>query len=125
MNQNFLRTRLKAKREVVRAAGYVPGRSISLARHERPSTVSHDILSSYSDASTIEIHDPRSNILRGHYFQSRNAYLVRDIIFEPRLGLIYSSHGELVEESTNWPIFQFYNSFPWNPKGNLKQLHFS
>lgn len=122
MKQNFLRASLKLKRSVVRSVGYKPGNSVSLTRHERSSTVSHEIKGFYSAPFEIEIYDPRSELLRGHYFQGRNAYVLHNVIFEPRLGLVYTSVGDLVEESTNWPIFQFYNSFPWNPKKNLKKI---
>lgn len=123
MKQNHLRVGLKLKREAVRFVGYKPGNSVSLDRHELPNKVPHEITASYSVPFAIEIYDPRSKQLRGHYFQGRNAFELYDVIFEPRLGLVYTTDGELVEESTNWPIAQLYNSFPWNPGKNLNKLN--
>ena len=123
MKQNTLRTLLKARRQAVRASGYRPSNSVSLNRQEKPNALSYEIIASYSEATIAEIYDPRSGIKRGHYFEPRNAYLIRNVIFEPRLGLVYTIEGNLIEESTNWPIFQFYNSFPWNPGTRLKKIH--
>lgn len=123
MKQDLLRAHLKLKRDMVRATSYRPGNSVSLYRHEKPNRVSHDVIGPYSASFAVEIYDPRSELIRGHYFQARNAHVLRNVIFEPRLGLVYTVEGELVEESTNWPIFQFYNSFPWNPKKNLTKLN--
>lgn len=122
MKQDVLRARMLAKRKIVRALNYTPGNSISLDRHEKPSTVSNERIEMYSNSSTVEIYDPRSELPRGHYFQQRYAYRANNVILEPKQGLIYSSEGTLVEESTNWPIFQMYDSFPWNPKNNVKTL---
>jgi hypothetical protein len=119
MKQVALRAALKVKREFIHAMGYQPGQSISLDRHEKPSLVSHDVLTTYSKALVSEIYDPRSQLMRGHYFNERKVYLLKDIVLEPRLGLVYSRDGYLVEESTNWPIYQFYNSFPWTPKKTI------
>lgn len=123
MKQNTLRVLLKAKRQLASATRYRPSNSVSLNRQEKPNGISFEILASYSEALIAEINDPRSGLNRGHLFEPRNAYVVRNIIFEPRLGLIYSKDGNLIEESTNWPIFQFYNSFPWNPSPRLKKIH--
>ena len=123
MKQNALKGIMLAKRKITRTLGYRPGKSISLERHERPCLVSNEKIETYSDSSFIEIYDPRSESLKGHYFQNRSVYRVKNIILEPKQGLVYSSSGELIEESTNWPIFQLYNSFPWNPKKNVAHLH--
>ena len=123
MKQIALRGKMFAKRKIAKALGYHPDRSISLERREKPCHISNEKIETYSDSSATEIYDPRSESLQGHYFQQRNAYLVKDVIIEPKQGLVYSCTGELIEESTNWPIFQFYNSFPWNPKKNITHLH--
>ena len=119
MKQHLLRARLKLKRELVKAVGYKPGDSVSLNRHEKPNSVSYEVIRQYAESESLEIYDPRSGLMKGHYFEARNAYLVQDVIFEPRLGLLFTKEGFLIEESTNWPIYQFYNSFPWNPKTEL------
>lgn len=122
MKQDLLRAQMFAKRRIARALNYSPGSSISLDRHEKSSTVLNERIEMYSNSSTVEIHDPRSELPRGHYFQQRFAYHAQDVILEPKQGLLYSAEGALVEESTNWPIFQMYDSFPWNPKANVKTL---
>ena len=120
MKELNLRILLRAKREVIKLFGFSPIKKVSFVRSEKPPGINFGVLSEYSPASMIEIHDPRSNQVLGHYFQARKTFTARDVILEPRLGLIYSVNGELISESTNWPIGQLYNSFPWNPR-NLKK----
>lgn len=122
MNQDVLRVYLRVKRELIQALGYKPAATTSLERREKLTNVRFDIKSKYSDSSVIEIFDPRSNKIKGHYFHERNEYRVQDVILEPRQGLIYSSDGELIQESTNWPTSYLYNSFPWNPKRYIQRL---
>lgn len=122
MNQDILRLYLRVKRELIQALGYSPVATVSLERRERLTNIRFKIQSKYSDSSVIEIFDPRSDKIKGHYFHERNEYHVQDVILEPKQGLIYSSDGELIEESTNWPTSYLYNSFPWNPNRNIQRL---
>ena len=122
MDQDTLRIYLRVKRELILALGYVPLATVSLERREKLTSIRYNIQSKYSDSSVIEIFDPRSNKIKGHYFHERNEYHVQDVILEPKQGLIYSNDGELIEESTNWPTSYLYNSFPWNPKKYIKRL---
>lgn len=122
MKQNLLRAELKIKRQIIRAVGFNPNKIVSLERREKPSSISYEILEKHSDPEVLEIFDPRSQKVTGHYFQARNAYLLKDVILEPKQGLVYSKLGELVEESTSWPSSFLYNSFPWNPKRQITRL---
>ena len=119
----MLRVFLRVKRELIQALGYVPLNTVSLERREKITNIRFKIQSKYSDSSVIEIFDPRNGKIKGHYFHERNEYHVQDVILEPKQGLIYSSEGELVEESTNWPTTYLYNSFPWNPNRHIHRLH--
>jgi hypothetical protein len=85
--------------------------------------VSFEIITNYDKPFAIDIYDQRSEKHLGHYFQERNAYLLKNVILEPKNGLLFNLNGQLIEESTNWPIFQMYNSFPWNPKKISKKLN--
>lgn len=123
MKQLALRRKMFAKRKIVQAFGFDPSRTTSLERQESLCKVSHEKICEYSQSSSIEINDPRSESLKGHYFQNRTTYLLNNVILEPKQGLVYSETGELIAESTTWPLSHAYSSFPWNPGKNLKRLH--
>lgn len=112
-----------AKRKLVELLRYNPKQFVSLERLERPSRVQAERICEYSKSSAVEIIDPRNGSLKGHYFQERFTFLIRNVIIEPMQGLIYSEEGALIMESTTWPLPHAYSSFPWNPGNNLKRLH--
>lgn len=110
------------KRKALSSLGNCPGRVTSLSREENLVEVPVEVLSVYSPSLGQEIFDPRSNQVRGHYFQERKMVKVYNVVVEPKQGVIYSQDGKLIRESTCWPTFQFYNSFPWNPSSNCSEL---
>lgn len=110
------------KRKALNSLGNSPGRVTSLSREENLVEVPVEVLSVYSPGLGQEIFDPRSNQVRGHYFQERKMVKVYNVVVEPKQGVIYSQDGRLIRESTCWPTFQFYNSFPWNPSSNCSEL---
>lgn len=110
------------KRIALSALGNSPGRVTSLAREENLVEVQAEVLSVYSPGKLQEIFDPRSKLVRGHYFQERKVVRIYDVIVETKQGVVYSQDGKLLRESTCWPPFQFYNSFPWNPGSNYLEL---
>jgi hypothetical protein len=87
-----------------------------LNRDERPCSIHHEYLGEYTPGSSIIAFDFRSESDRGHYFNSRGVYLLEDVIIEPIQGLVYDHTGSLLAESTIWPLFQLFNSFPWRPR---------
>lgn len=113
------------KRKLFQGLGYRPERATSVLRLECTPRIHFEKLSDYSKSESVEIIDPRNNRLTGHYFQERSAHLLRNVILEPRQGLIYSSDGELICESTCWSPHQAYSSFPWNPRVNIPPLALS
>jgi capsular polysaccharide biosynthesis protein len=122
MRQDLLRAKMLLKRKLFQGLGYRPERVTSVSRLERTPNILFEHLSNYSKTGSVEIIDPRNNRLTGHYFQERSAHLLKNVILEPRQGLIYSSHGELICESTCWSPHQAYRSFPWNPPANSPRL---
>jgi hypothetical protein len=122
MRQMVLRGQMLVKRKLLLTFGFNPNNSAPLIRHEKASNVEYEIIQTYSEPLHIEILDPRINNIRGHFFQSRHVFHIKNVILEPRQGLVYSQDGTLIEESTNWTPNQLYNSFPWNPKKYFKHL---
>jgi hypothetical protein len=120
-NEN-LRRMMYLKRKVLSSVGNLPGRITSLSTEEHSVKIQSEILNIYSSGLVREVLDPRSNQVRGHYFQERKVVKIHNVVVEPKQGVIYSQDGELIRESTCWPPFQFYNSFPWNPGSNVSQL---
>jgi len=107
---------MRLKRELVGRAGYKPHNFTSVNRGESTPFVDYDQIDTYSEGESLEIFDPRSNRMVGHYFNPRIEALVRNVIVEPWQGLIYTKEGKLISESTNWSTSNLYESFPWNPK---------
>ena len=116
MTNQSLRIRMRLKREFVSRAGYKPHNFTSINRSEKIPFLDFEKIDTYSEGEFLEIFDPRSNRMVGHYFNPRIEALVRHVIVEPRQGLIYSKEGQLISESTNWSTSNLYESFPWNPK---------
>lgn len=97
----------------------------AIKRKERKSTFHFVWLRNFSQKNLREILDPRSGVLHGHFYQARDVYQLSDVILEPKQGLMYSSQGSLIEESTSWDVMQVYNSFPWNPRKRIDRLNIS
>ncbi len=87
-----------------------------LIRDECPIEIESKTNGIYSEGHFAETYDPRSQLNIGHYFNTRFEYELHNVILEPVQGLIYSSKGKLLAESTAWPFFQLYSSFPLKPK---------
>jgi len=113
---------MRLKRELVRIFRYHPHNFTSIVRGEKKPFSSVEKIGKYSKALTVEVIDPRSGSIRGHYFNQRDIYRAQDVILEPRQGLIYSSDGKLISESTNWSTSNLYESFPWNPRNIRRKL---
>jgi hypothetical protein len=110
------------RRKAVQLLGFNEISSVGIERGNRKALSNFEKICQYSNGFTTEIFDPRISSTRGHYYQERSAYLVKDVILEPRQGLIYSAVGEIINESTSWQTAHVYNSFPWNPKKGVKEL---
>jgi hypothetical protein len=107
---------MRLKREFVSRTGYKPHNFTSINRCEKIPFLDFEQIETYSEGKSLEIFDPRSNRMVGHYFNPRIEALVRNVIVEPKQGLIYTKEGKLISESTNWSTSNLYESFPWNPK---------
>jgi hypothetical protein len=123
MHFKILRIRLRLKREFVKVLKYQPHKFTSIVRGEKKPFSSVGKIEMYSKGLSLEVIDPRSGSARGHYFNRRDIYKVQNVILEPRQGLIYSSDGKLISESTNWSTSNLYESFPWNPRNVRRKLN--
>jgi hypothetical protein len=122
MDNKNIRKMMFLKRRLMKSLRYSPGRFISLSREENLVEVDVEVLDIYSQSFVQEILDPRSNQMRGHYFQERKVVRIHNVVVEPKQGVVYSQDGKLIRESTCWPTFQFYSSFPWNPPTKISSL---
>lgn len=117
MQKNTSRISTAFKRKLRTAiTGGVP-RFTYLRRDEGEVSLDFEVLWRYSEGLNLTSSDPRSDSILGHYFNPREVYRLRNAILEPNLGLVYDSSGALLAESTNWPLHQQFNSFPFIPKG--------
>lgn len=88
----------------------------SLRQLEQKPEIVSNWISRYSNGFNMEIKDPRSNKISGHFFNSRDAFELENVILEPLQSSIYSQNGRLVKESTIWPAAHYFDSFPWTFK---------
>jgi hypothetical protein len=116
MLSKILRIRMRLKRELLKIIKYYPNNFISIVRSEKVPMENVERISTYSRAQFVEVLDPRSGFVRGHYFNQRDVYILENVILEPSQGIIYTRDGKLISESTNWSTSNLYESFPWNPK---------
>lgn len=114
-NQN-LRLFMKMKRVSRSFVGGNNPKFTYLLRDERPCDVGFEKIGTYSGNCGVQSIDPRNKEDIGHHFNPRFVVVLSEVIIEPQQGLVYSLGGELVAESTVWPLFQLYYSFPWKPK---------
>ena len=96
--------------------GYRQNATISLVNQEKPALSHARSLGKYADPLVFEAVDPRIAKKKGHFFNYRDYLNLKDVVLEPRQGLMYSKSGELILESTNWPNHRLYDSYPWNPR---------
>ena len=123
MNQFRVKAESFIRRRVIQAVGINPENSISLHRLERPIEVDYDLLNEYSGSKLVEIPDPRNGIVLGHYYQKRSIYQLKNVILEPRQGLVYSEQGKLIRESTQWHHYVSNYFFPWKPSKRIRSLN--
>ena len=110
------------KRKLGQSLRFKPFNSISIHDREKPSNIAKEFIANYSASSSHEETDIRNGQKRGHYFAERNIYKVRNVIVEPRQGILYTQSGNLIIESTTWNPLHQYFSFPWNFKKFSKFL---
>ena len=122
MNQSALRIKLGFRRNLARLISGGSFSSTYLIRDEKPCSLSSEFLGTYSEGTSISSFDHRNGNIVGHYFNARNVYCLREAVIEPVQGLVYDLSGSLLAESTVWPLYQLYYSFPWMPKHITKVI---
>lgn len=110
------------RRKLLSCLYFKPFNSISIHDLEKPSNISKEFISNYSTSVSREENDIRNGKKRGHYFAERNIYSIKNVILEPRQGILYSESGCLITESTTWNSLHQYFSFPWNFKRYKKSI---
>ena len=119
MQTETLRNHLRIKRIARKAINDQTFQITYLLRDERPLEVDCEVLGTYSKGVAIECMDPRSGVTLGHSFYPRFDYLIHNVIVEPSQGLLYNLEGKFIAESTTWPLYQLYSSFPWKPRKSV------
>lgn len=116
IDKNRLFTSLK--RRALNKFFFVNFKSTSIKRLEHPLSVESKSKYMFYSSFNCEIPDPRNGLLFNHSFNTRMCIEVRNVILEPRQGLLYSNKGELIIESTCWKPQEVFNSYPWIPKAS-------
>ncbi len=119
MRTNTLKNLLRLKRLGRRVINDQTFQVTYLLRDERPLEVDCEVLGTYANSVSIKCMDPRNGIFLGHTFYPRFDYLLHNVIVEPVQGLLYNIDGKFIAESTTWPIYQLYSSFPWKPQKSV------
>jgi hypothetical protein len=105
------------KRSLFRIINFRPNLWTSIFREERPINSVIEIGSTLSEPVSIQILDPRSQVNRGFFFNTRVCFVLHKAIVEPFQGLIWtdSKVPELIKESTRWHPYVLQASFPVRP----------
>lgn len=118
----ILRLCMRIKRDFLSLFGFRPNNVVTVYRTETLSLNATEMVENYSQGTYLEVLDPRSDLLLGHYFNQRDVFKLKDIILEPKTGAFYSNTGRLISESTTWLNSEFYNSWPWNARTFVTKL---
>ena len=107
--------RVALKRKIYRLFGFPIIKAVSLYRKESPAFPSK-ILGDHAGNITLTIWDPRSKSDVGHHFNTRYVRQLNSVVLEPSQALIYTQGGQIINESTCWPIANVFISYPWLPR---------
>jgi hypothetical protein len=123
MRHFIIRLRGFFKRKLVLFFNYTPHRIVSLLREEKYLKIQSSILCQYSDNQVLEIYDPRSGMVNGKYFQTRNIFEITNVTLEPKQGLLWAntSSKDLVKQSSTWHPYRMYSSFPIRPGNKIRK----
>lgn len=116
IERNRIKTSLK--RRALNIFLFDKFKTISIKRLERSSSVDSTGKYLYHKSFSTQIFDPRNELEFNHSFNSRMCFEVRNVILEPRQGLLYSRQGQLIIESSCWTPNEVFKSYPWVPKNS-------
>ena len=116
MRTDVLRAKLHLKRKLLSVVGFKPHSYVSLHNLESETHLEKIFLRNYSEPYYSEGQDKRNSRKQGHYFTERNVYEIKNVIVEPKQGILFSKDGKFILESSSWHRLHQYISFPWNPK---------
>lgn len=120
----MLRVRVGLKRKSLQWLSKSKDSTTSIRASEQPAGVFSDVIEEYSRNEVFTAFDPRINNSEGHFFNYRNVFRLKNVLLEPRQGLVYDHNGRLLKESSCWSSEKIFASFPWRPRyiSRLKEL---
>jgi hypothetical protein len=116
MAHQMLRARMRLKRKSLQWISNSRNFTTSIRASEQPAGVVAEVIDDYSKNEVFAAFDPRIKTIEGHYFNYRNVFRLKNVLLEPRQGLVYDNNGRLVKESTCWSSEKIFASFPWTPR---------
>jgi hypothetical protein len=111
IKQMNIRIRAALKRRLLLWLGYQVPKQESLWREENPG-LQLEAVHPYLNSTSVQIVDPRNHRKKGHFFEQRDFYEVKNVILEPIQGLLYTNAGSFIRQSSVWRIHEVYASFP-------------
>jgi len=116
MAHQMLRVRMRLKRTSLQWLSNSKDFTTSIRASEQPAGVFSEVIDVYSKNEVFAAFDPRIKAIEGHYFNYRNVFRLKNVLLEPRQGLVYDNNGRLIKESSCWSSEKIFASFPWTPR---------
>jgi len=116
MAHQMLRVRMRLKRTSLQWLSNSKDFTTSIRASEQPAGVFSEVIDVYSKNEVFAAFDPRIKAIEGHYFNYRNVFRLKNVLLEPRQGLVYDNNGRLIKESSCWSSEKIFASFPWRPR---------
>lgn len=119
------RFRARILREMMQGTGIANTSVSSLLFGEFENSINFSRGPRYSELSnTTTVHD-RDGIPQGHTFQERYLYSIEDVVLDSHSGMVFTSNGQIISESSAWPKSDIMlNSIPKPIGVGRKSLHF-
>lgn len=107
----------QAGRRALRGLSTFPYRVSSERLHggERAPTLSPEKCRPLESGVSYSVTHPLGEYMEAHSFLPRFLYELSDVVLDPREGLLYTTNGAVIEESSSWPLQWVRESWPAPP----------
>jgi hypothetical protein len=79
-------------------------------------SLDYEILGIYSDEYLQRQLEPISGLVRTHVSNSRQVYKLKNVTVDSRTGVVYTSNGSVISQSTVWDPLRFFNQSAINSR---------
>lgn len=97
------RLRARLLREILHRAGIKNSSVVGLQFGEFENSINFSRGSRYSGILNLVSSHDRDFLPQGHTFQERYLYTIEDVVLDSLTGILFTSKGQIIQESTAWP----------------------